>query len=53
MTIEQARDIVRQADPSEQDLHTAEIVLTLSDYYGDNMVAFELRRARFIKKVMK
>ena len=48
MTVEQARDIVSCPHSSELSIQQAILVLTLSDWIGDQMVALELRKARML-----
>ena len=52
MTIEEARVVVRSANPKKSDLRKAEIVLSLANWYGDRAIAREMRKARFLEKLI-
>ena len=51
MSVDEARDVVRSYNHKKSDLHKAEMVLALSNWFGDQMVAHEMRKARFLEVV--
>lgn len=53
MTTQQARDVVMSEKPSEADMIVAITILQLSPYFGDQMVAHELRKVKLLNKVTR
>lgn len=51
MTVEEARNVVRSKSPDPTELQKAEMALALSGWFGDQMVAFEMRKARFFNSI--